>query len=147
MTAECLTADRLSAAEMERFLHRRRRIGYASLVSQKALAPLLGYLRALGAVPAAPPPPVPTGSVGTMLERYRRHLLLERGLAAETATRYVNDVHEFLSENCSPERGDFSHLSTGDVTAFALAVCNAKPVRHSEEHDRRAVLAAPISAS
>ena len=70
----------------ERFLAARRRAGYVLYLSPKALVPLLGYLRRVGAAPQAAPP-VPAGPVEVLLDRYRRYLLAERGLTAGTAAR------------------------------------------------------------
>ena len=65
-------------------------------LSPKALAPLLGYLRRLGVAPI--PVPAPATPAEALLERYRRFLVTERGLAATTARGYADMVRPFLAQ-------------------------------------------------
>lgn len=114
---------------VEAFLTSRRAAGYTNYLSPKALAPLLVYLRALGAAPA-PSVGAPRGPVEQLLERYRRHLTLERGLGGPTARGYVDAVRPFLAGRVSPDRLDLDleHLRAADVTAFVVARCPTQPV-------------------
>lgn len=60
-----------------------RRGSHVRLVSGRALAPLLGFLRGLGVAPPEPEP-VPCTTVDRLVEAYRRYLAGERGLVAGT---------------------------------------------------------------
>jgi len=71
-----LSAEGLDPAELtpalhlqEQFLAARRAAGYHMWLSPKALAPMLVYLRSLGAVPPAPEPAL--GPSETLLARYQ----------------------------------------------------------------------------
>ncbi len=118
LAAEGLATHALSPAEVERFLGDRRAAGYAHHLSGKSLAPLLSYLRGLGAVSAPSPASGPVGPVEELLDRYRRYLILERGLKEKTARHYASSVSPFLGERVSPQGVE---LDAADVSAFALA--------------------------
>ncbi len=90
----------LTRAVTDAFLAARRAAGYTLWLSPKALAPLLQYLRGLGAVPPAPAVPTPTED---MLARYREYLTSERGLTASTAMGYIHLVRPFLRKREGPE--------------------------------------------
>jgi integrase/recombinase XerD len=80
---------------------------------------LLGYLRRLGVVPV--PAPAPVTPAEALLERYRRYLVTERGLAATTARGYSDMARPFLAGR--GEAGGLGHLTAADVTAFVLGTC------------------------
>jgi integrase/recombinase XerD len=103
LAAEDLGPAALSPAVVERFCCARRAAGYRSLLSPRALDPLLAYLRRLGVVPAARTP-VPDGPVEELLSRYRRYLEIERGLVTGSARVYVHWVRPFL-EGLADEDG------------------------------------------
>jgi site-specific recombinase XerD len=121
LEVESLSAHEFSPAEAERFLEGRRAAGHTHQISNRGLAPLLAYLRELGAVAPAPPPPPPTGPLEELLCRYRRYLVAERGLKEKTAQQYVDAIRPFLSERMSREGLDLARPSAADVSAFALA--------------------------
>ncbi len=125
LEGEGLDCPALSPAVVERFLHARRVGGYSSHRSTRAVAPLLAYLRRLGAVPAAPAV-VPDGPVELLLERYGRYLTLERGLTPATARGYLASVRPFLHGRLSAAGLDLERLSAGEVTAFLAARCPAQ---------------------
>ncbi len=86
----------LTAAAVEEFFAARRAAGHTTLRSLRALEPLLAYLRELGVVqPAAVV--VAATPAEELLERYRRYLLSERGLAAGTVRGYVDIVRPFIA--------------------------------------------------
>lgn len=118
LAAEELGPHDLTPAVEDRFLDARRAAGYTSRLSRKALAPLLAYLRGLGAAPAPPSPPVPAGPVEELLERYRRYLVAERGFRDPTARRYARVVGSFLDGRADPEEPGLSGLGTAEVTAY-----------------------------
>src|SRR5215469_10831410 len=71
----------------ERYASARRAAGYAGYKPAHAVEPLPGYLRGLGAVPAAEPQPVTPAQA--LLERFQRYLVSERGIGSATAESYV----------------------------------------------------------
>jgi integrase/recombinase XerD len=105
-----------------RFLAARRAAGYAQLLSPKAMSPLLGYLRRLGAAPEAPPP-APAGPAGELLDRYRRYLVTERGIGAATAADYAAKTRPFLAARQKAGALDLAGLTAADVTAFIVESC------------------------
>jgi integrase/recombinase XerD len=127
LEAEGLSAYEFSAAEAERFLEDRRAAGHTHQISNRGLAPLLAFLRELGAVAPAQPSPPPVGPLEGLLCRYRRYLGAERGLKERTAQQYVDAIRPFLSERMSGEGLDLARLNAADVSAFALACARHKP--------------------
>jgi site-specific recombinase XerD len=121
---EGLAADGLHMTEVERFLLARRAAGYTSLLSIKAMQPILAYLRGLGVAPT-PPLPTPDGPVEVVLERYRSYLTVERGLRAETACGYVDAVRVFLRGRVLPDglALDLEQLTAADVISFVVGRC------------------------
>jgi integrase/recombinase XerD len=121
LAGEELDAAALTQPVVEAFLAARRAAGYTRFRSVDALVPLLSYLRGLGAAPRAPVV-VAVGPVEVLLERYRRYLLVERGLAGETIRGYVKMVRPFLAGRVGCGGLDLEHLSAGDVSAFLVGV-------------------------
>jgi len=66
-----------------------RRLERSHLRSERAVRPLLGYLRALGVVPAAAVA-VPEAAGEVLLARFAAYLAGERGLAAATVSSYLS---------------------------------------------------------
>jgi site-specific recombinase XerD len=122
LAGEELDAAALTLPVVEAFLATRRAAGYTRFRSVEALVPLLGYLRGLGAAPPAPVV-VAVGPVEELLERYRRYLSVERGLAGETVRGYVKMVRPFLAGRVSSGGLDLEHLRAGDVSAFLVGAC------------------------
>ncbi|HEV8276893.1 MAG TPA: tyrosine-type recombinase/integrase [Streptosporangiaceae bacterium] len=120
MEAEQHEVAGLTPPAAEAFLAARRAAGYVMWLSPRALAPLLGYLRRLGAVPA--PAPVPATPAEVLLGRYRCYLMTERGLASSTARDYAGLVRPFLVQR---EAGglNLEQLTAAEVTAFVLDRC------------------------
>jgi site-specific recombinase XerD len=126
-----LCAGDLHTDQVDRFLRARRAAAYVSLLSTKALRPLLDYLRGLGVAPL-PTVVVVTGPVEEALERYRRYMMHERAVAAATAAAYVRSVRPFLTSTVLPDGTalDLSRLTAADVTSFVVA-CSAAQSRGS----------------
>jgi integrase/recombinase XerD len=121
LAGEGLDAAGLTPQVAERFLAARRAAGYTLYLSAKALVPLLGYLRRLGAVPL--PQLAPATPAGALLECYQRYLVTERGLAVRTARGYADMVRPFLA-GCERAGGlGLEDLTAAEVTAFVLAAC------------------------
>jgi integrase/recombinase XerD len=121
MQVEGLACGELSDEVVERFLAERRAAGHRDYVTARAMAPLLGYLRELGVVPSASST-CPSTRAEMLGERFRVYLTVERGLAEDTATGYVDAVKPFLA-GLDDERLDLRDLSAGRVTAFVVARC------------------------
>ncbi len=107
----------LTAPVAEEYLAARRAAGYTAYLTPKALAPLLGYLRGLGAAPGMEIA-VPATQAGALLERYRRYLLAERGLREKVARGYVDSVRPFVASCAAGGGADLRRLTASDVTAF-----------------------------
>jgi integrase/recombinase XerD len=121
MQAESLVAGGLSDEVVERFLAERRAGGHRDYVTTRAMAPLLAYLRGLGVV--APASPSRLFTRAEMLgERFRRYLIVERGLAKGTVIGYVDAVKPFLA-GLEEDGLDLRELRAGRVTAFVVARC------------------------
>lgn len=112
----------LSMAQVDRFMADRRAAGVRKLKTRKALGPILGHLRGLGLAPAAEAP-VEDGPAGEILDRYRRFLTTERGLAQVTVLRYVDCLRPFLERRIRDGDLDLASLTPADVTSFAVAWC------------------------
>ncbi len=112
----------LDAAAVEEFFAARRAAGHTTLRSSRALEPLLAHLRELGVVePAAAV--VATTPAEELLERYRRYLLVERGLATGTVRGYVDIIRPFLAGRVMADGSGLERLAARDVSAFVLAEC------------------------
>ncbi len=124
LAAEDRDAAGLDAAAAAAFMAARRGAGYSTLLTSKAVAPLLMYLRGLRVVPG-PSPLSPEGPVPAVLERYRRYLLVERGLSVHTARVYVDAMRPFLADRVLPDGQsiDLESMDAGDVTGFVVARC------------------------
>ncbi len=119
--------------QAQQFLGARQDAGYKSLLTGKALRPLLTYLRTRGAIPPAPTP-LPAGPVDQTLVRYRHYLSAERGLMPDTARGYVDAARPFL-RRCVSADGlalDLTSLDEADVTAFLVTCCAEQSPRATQ---------------
>jgi site-specific recombinase XerD len=126
MRDQRLAVADLTDSVLDGYLAERRGAGYVNYRSMRAFAPLLGYLAPLGVLPVAPP--VVLDPVAAVLERYRRFLVVERGLTASTARGYVDAVRPFLAERAGPAGLDLAGLTGAEVTAFVVAVCPRRAI-------------------
>ena len=147
LLAEGEDGSALNAGVVEAFVLSRRAAGYSSLLTAKALRPLLVYLRGLAVVPADDVLS-PVGPVEVALERYRRYLLVERGLSVITARVYVDAVRPFLAGRMSSDGVclDLAGLEAGDVTAFRRHALSGAVACGGQADDDGAALAAGLSA-
>ena len=122
LAGEGLDAGGLTPEAAERFLAARRAAGYTQLLSPKALAPLLGYLRRAGRG-AGGARAVPAGPAGELLDRFRRYLVTERGIGAATAADYAAKTRPFLASRLTAGGPGLAGLTAADVTAFVVANC------------------------
>ena len=93
-----------------------RRRERSHLRSERALGPLLDYLRGLGMVPVAEVA-VPETAGGELLARFAAYLAGERGLAAATVFSYLFQVRPFVAAHA--DAGRWSLLTAGQVARFA----------------------------
>ncbi|HKI66344.1 MAG TPA: tyrosine-type recombinase/integrase [Solirubrobacterales bacterium] len=122
LASEGLAAAVLTPAAVERFLAARCAAGYAHHRTSKGLEPLLGYLRGVRAVPVAAPMVAAT-PVEALLGRYRRYLLVERGLTEATARGYLDVVRPFLVGRASAAPVEMAGLTAAEVSAYVVAAC------------------------
>ena len=123
-----LGAADLTAARAEEFLAARRADGYTRELSGRGMAPLLGYLRGLGVVPASPQlAACPAAEL--LVQDYRRYLMRERGLAESTVGAYLGTARLFLCQREARPGGlDLEHLTAGQVTGFVVQQCGRRRV-------------------
>jgi site-specific recombinase XerD len=113
--ARGFSAGDLTGEVAAQFVAARRGL-YSNLRSQRALGPLLGYLRGLGVAPM-PPMVSPAGPSGALAERFARYLSTQRGLAPATVRSYVAQVRPFLVAHAGND-GHLASLTAGQVAAF-----------------------------
>lgn len=118
MTEHHVQVVELSPEVVERYMVMRRERGYRSFRSVLALTPLLEYLRGLGAVNAAQQQIAKTANE-LLLQRFRTHLLRERGLGEASARGYVDLVAGFV-EHCVRDDGQLRGLTAAEVTSFLV---------------------------
>ncbi|MDQ3609972.1 MAG: tyrosine-type recombinase/integrase [Actinomycetota bacterium] len=123
MAREDVEVGEVDVAAVESFLGSRRADGYQRVLTVRALASLLRYLREVGVMlpddNAADRTPVEV-----LVGEYRKWLVIERGLAAATVLRYEVLARRFLTArmSCSDALG-VAGLSGADVSAFLLGEC------------------------
>ena len=125
LDAEGLGAGDLTPARVEDFLQVRRSAGYGNLVSHRALAPLTVYLTGLGVV--SPPPAAVSTSNDLLVGAYRRHLVVDRGLAPSTVAHYVEVAREVLVRWENQGR-ELAGVSASDVSALLIGECRQRNV-------------------
>jgi hypothetical protein len=136
MAERDLEPGALHRVELERFVKDRRASGRVQLASVRALGPLLRYLSDLAGAPALASREGPTPA-GALVERYADHLLVRRGLAAETVRGYCNTARAFLADR---ERiaGDLA-LGALDVAAVNDYLLRLFPTSRGRALSRDAV--------
>jgi len=114
-----LEPSQLTSSQVNRFLNQRRTAAPTGPRGERALEPMLTYLRRLGAVPEAEIER-PQGAVEVLLERYGEYLDGERGLTATTISRYQAIARLFLEGRVHMQGLDLSGLTAKAVTEFLL---------------------------
>jgi integrase/recombinase XerD len=120
LAAAGVGTEGLTGPMVEEYLAARRAAGYTAYLTQKALAPLLGYLRGLGVAPRAESA-APATPAEVLLEEYRCYLLAERGVQAEVARGYLDLVRPFVAHHAAAGAAGLGRLSAADVTGFLTA--------------------------
>jgi integrase/recombinase XerD len=118
----------LSAEVVEEFFADLHAHHGSSWPTARSFVWLLEYLRAGGVVPAALPRP-PTTPEEELVERFRRYLLTERGLASQTVELYAPSAALFLAEHPGRELKD---VDAGDVSRFMTRHCRRLSRRSAE---------------
>lgn len=121
----------LTPQSVEKFLEARRREGYTSFLSERALEPLLGYLHGIGVVPP-PDPPAAITAFDRLLERYVDYLRQERGLVSSTVQARRKIAHRFLMGVEFREDGDLHRLTAAEVTGFMLRKGQGSSIGHAK---------------
>ena len=114
-----MTAAGLTGEVARQFLRERQAAGYRTGVSARAFAPVLGYLRGVGAAPP-PGPPLLVTALDVLLAEYQRYLEAERSLSASTVRHYLRYARWFLAGLAGPLDQALAGLSAGQVTGFVL---------------------------
>jgi integrase/recombinase XerD len=123
-----LGAAGLAADRVREFLAVRRADGYTLELSERGMAPLLGYLRGLGVTPV-PPEPAAGTAAELLAQDYRRYLVSEQGLAPDTVRAYLGTARLFLCQREAQPGGlDLENLTAGQVTEFVTVQCSARRV-------------------
>jgi hypothetical protein len=93
-------------------------------VRVRQLAPVLGFLREIGEVPA-PDSTIETAPVEALLARFRAWLAEERGLSPVTVGCYGEQARTFLLHLPEPLDAPLRGLDAGQVTSFMLGYSSA----------------------
>jgi integrase/recombinase XerD len=101
------------------YLDARRAAGYRARAGGRALAPLLGYLRGLGAVPQ--PAAGPATPAEALLAEFSGYLTGERGLAAVTAGRYARFARVLITGLGITGEADLAAVTAADIAAFTVS--------------------------
>lgn len=125
LAAQGLATGDLTTVVVSRFLAERSRAG-VKMRSERAMAPLLGYLRRAGVVPD-PLPVTPESPAEVLAAGFAHYSLVERGLAAGTVAGYVGQMRPFLTEFPGPDH--WRELTARQVSVFvthrAVGRCRA----------------------
>lgn len=139
-----LLPGQVDRAAVAAFVLARRSEGYMKLLLDRALAPMIEYLRDLGVVPPEAPRPLTPDEV--LLGEFGRYLLDERGLARDSVRSYVGVAQQFLAHMGSSD--ELEGLSAAAVSRFVRDECAPSRYRFGQDHgDRRAGLAAVPSSN
>jgi integrase/recombinase XerD len=134
-----LDASGLTDANASAFMQDRRSRGRARFRSVRGLAPLLSFLRDIG---AAPPPAVtgPGDEAGILTAEFAGFLSGERGLRPQTIARYSRSARRFLDSLPEGDNGEgiLAGLTAGAVRSFVLAESRRRGAR-SLDNDVTAV--------
>jgi site-specific recombinase XerD len=96
-----------------------RRCRRSNLRSVRALVPLLGFLRRVGAAPM-PSEVAPVGPAELLVTRFVACLRTERGLAEATVASYCSQVSVFVKWRVGHYGCDWGSLTAGQVREFVL---------------------------
>jgi integrase/recombinase XerD len=130
--ARRLDAAALTPLVVEQFMAPRHRAGI-HMRTAKALEPLLVYLGSVGVTPVSAVAVLAATPAEALLERYRRYLLVERGLAVSTARTRMRIAAAFLAATAGADGLGLERLHARQVSAFVVARCRERGPRGSRE--------------
>jgi site-specific recombinase XerD len=120
LTQQCLDPMELGREQVDEYLRDRRAEGKTRRNSRRGLAPLLQYLRELGAAPE-PVAPCTTNPLEKIVEEFTSHIWRERGLAGQTIVYYRRVGVMFLSTlRSAPTLEGLADMTVADMSAFLL---------------------------
>ena len=123
-----LAASELSTEVVEAFFGDLHANHGSSWPTPKAFVWLVEYLREIGVAPVPPPRP-PQSREEELIDRYRRYLVDERGLARKTVIARERTARLFLAERSGLVLHD---LDGGDVSRFVTCHCRRLSMRSAE---------------
>lgn len=106
----------LTVEVVERYVAARR-LRHSNMRSVRALAPLLGFLRRVGAVPM-PLDAAPVGPVEVLTARFSEYLHTQRGLAPATVVSYASQAAVFLVWRIDQRGAEWESLTAKEVSEF-----------------------------
>jgi integrase/recombinase XerD len=127
LEAEGLGPWELTDRVAERHVADRRSAGKVTWVSTRSLTLPLTYLREVGVAAQQTHPPEDTRAGGVLEEAYRRYLLEERGLAAQTRRTYLRIARVFC-QSVPGGWGGLGQLGAHDVSSYTVAACRTGSV-------------------
>lgn len=118
-----LAIEDLTEERVGEFVLARSAQGYTCWRSRRGVAPLMTYLRKVGAAPI--PGPAVRTAVDEVLGEFVGYLGSERGLAAATVGNYAIAARCFLSARVADRGGDLglAELTAAEVSAFVAEQC------------------------
>lgn len=132
LAGQCLSGDDLTVARARQFLAVRRAEGYVHPVSMRGMAPLLDYLRGVGAVPILERD-VAVTPVDVLLGCYRRYLIEERGLSvSSTVPHYLDVARSFLQHRSIVDEAGLAGLTSAQVTDFVVSESRRRTVGYTK---------------
>jgi integrase/recombinase XerD len=129
---EGVALHELTAPVTERFFRARRARGTPNLRTPRSLEPLLDYLRSRDVL-VDTASPTPSDPLDALIDRYRRYLLAERGVAKGTARFYLYIARLLATERRRDDGVDWSTLRAGDVTSFAARTCAGRSLSSARQ--------------
>lgn len=126
--AETLLPARLDASAIDRFLVVRI-ASHVDLSSPATLAPVISFLRSIGAVPPAPEPEdVAVGAVDALLDRWGAFLLSERALMPSTVKYYRVLAEPFVASRLRGSVLEWDAVDAAVVAGFVSATIPQLPI-------------------
>jgi site-specific recombinase XerD len=126
-----LEAEDLTEERARQFLRARRAEGHTHPVSMAGMAPLLEFLRSVGAAPW--PQRDLVAPIDGLLADYRRYLLEERGLSANSSIPHYLDVaRRFMAYTAGSALEALGDLSAAAVIGFVLSANRGRSIGNAK---------------